>query len=161
MIHYTLNTGDTFDTRHKKTPSKKTLKLLKPIARRAILEGQTTAPLPEPFEKYNVKITVDGDFALFDLYYEQEICATNAVAWEKENLEEKWQIFENLYLKLAGQFQAVSILRSPSMPVSLPWLASFVLPHPLIDTWMADFEQCMAIALIQEAKPKRRRSRGF
>ena len=155
LLHYTLNTADTLDCSQKQYQPG-TLKLLQPIAQRATLEGQSEGPLPHPLERYSVKTTVVPGFALFDIYEQGIILNSNAVAWSTEGQEEGWPLFEQYYLKLMGQFGTIQISRAPQMPASLPWLATLILPSPgAVVSWLADFEQCHALALIQCSKPKR------
>jgi hypothetical protein len=161
LLHYTLNTANTFDCATK-TFKAEAIAWLKPIAVRAIQEGQTQSALPQPLDKYSVKVTAVEGAALFDIYEGQDLINTNAVAWTKEGEVECWQSFESLYLKLAGQFQTLSISRAPVCPNSLPWLATLVLPiqrEPL--SWLSDFEQCLAITLIAQANLPRSKPKGF
>lgn len=79
MLHYTLNSADTFDC-SQKPYDRLALNLLKPLARRALVEGQTAASLPPPLEAYRVEITAVVGAALFDVYG-NDIIVTNAVAW--------------------------------------------------------------------------------
>ena len=163
LIHYTLNTADTYDCSAKKFDPQ-AIKKLKPIATRAISEGSTRSDLPAPFEDYNVKATVVEEFALFDIYKgKKELLVTNAVAWSNDGQAEVWPLFENLYLKLSGQFEMPLLSRAPIIPSQLPWLTTLVLPNPSAMTaiWLADFEQCMALALIDATKPEREKPRGF
>jgi hypothetical protein len=108
-----------------------------------------------------VKITVDSDSngaALFDLYSGQDLLTVNAIAWTKEGAAAVWDMFETLYLKLSGQMGV--FMRSPSQPQTLPWLATIVLPSEQLVNWMADFEQCLAIALIKQCDRKSK-TKGF
>jgi hypothetical protein len=161
IVHYTLNTANTFNC-SQKTYHATAIATLKPIAFRAIQEGQAQSPLPQPLEQYIVKISAIEGAALFDVYDGQNLLNTNAVAWTKTGEAECWHGFESLYLKLARQFQTISVSRAPVCPTSLPWLATLTLPiqaEPL--TWLADFEQCLALALIEQAHPPRSKARGF
>lgn len=161
LLHYTLNTADTFDC-SKKRYQPEVLKLLRPIAQRAILEGQTDSPLPQPLDRYSVKVTVVGGCALFDIFERGIILNTNAVVWQSEDQGDCWRLFETLYLKLMGEFGTISISRAPSMPASVPWLATLILPSPGTSvSWLADFEQCLAIALIEASNPEQKKPKGF
>ncbi len=162
LLHYTLNTADTFDCINKNfDPS--AIRLLRPIAIRAIAEGQTQTQLPAPFDRYSVKVTVVEGAALFDIYAGVALINVNAIAWTEAGEQECWHGFESLYLRLMREFETLSVSRSPVKPDRLPWLATLVLPSPeaIGLGWLADFEQCLAIALIQGSQPKRLKPKGF
>ncbi len=93
LIHYTLNTGDTFDCSAKKF-HKDVLSLLKPMANRALIEGQSSSVLPNPLAGFNVKTAALEGCALFDVYAEDVILTTNAVAWRIEEGARCWEEFE-------------------------------------------------------------------
>ena len=157
MLHYTFNTADTFDCSFKKY-SQEALSLLNPIAKHALIDGQTTANLPKPFENYSLKITTTVGAAMFDVFgTDKGILTTNAVAWTDSGAEESWEVFETLYVLLSQQY-GIILGRAPKQPKSLPWLSTLITPNPeiLILSWLADFEQCFAVALIRESnyKPK-------
>ena len=163
MIHYTLNTANTFQC-SSKNYDREALQLLRPLAQKAFLEGQAIAPLPQPFEAFSVKVTAAVGAALFDLFdVEKMILTTNAVAWTQTGQEQCWEGFENLYLKLMTHYELLTISRAPQRPSSLPWLATLVLPNPRTSSlpWLADFEQCLALALIQASQPKKHKPKGF
>lgn len=160
LVHYTINSADTFDCSSKNFDAT-VIRSLAPIVNRAIAEVQTQSALPSPMEAYSVKITVDSDSngaALFDLYSGQDLITVNAIAWTKEGAAAVWDMFETLYLKLSGQMGV--FMRSPSQPQTLPWLATIVLPSEQLVNWMADFEQCLAIALIKQCDRKSK-TKGF
>lgn len=157
MLHYTLNTADTADLSRKAfDPS--VIALLMPLANRAKEEGQTQGPIPAPMNDYSVKITSEAGFALFDIYYGQDIVNSNAVAWTEVGEATGWPLFVQLYIKLIGEMGA-----PPAIPQSLPWLATIILPSPwAMVPWLADFEQCLAKAIIQADRPPQRPpARGF
>lgn len=161
LWHYTLNTADTFDC-SQKTFQPDVLKLLRPIAQRAVLEGQTESPLPGPLARYSVKATVEPGCAMFNIYERGIILNTNAIAWSEAGQSLCWEVFEATYLKLMRAFDAISISRAPEMPARLPWLATLVIPSPgAMVSWLADFEQCFALALIDASEPKRKDPKGF
>jgi hypothetical protein len=162
LLHYTLNTADTFDCGGKQFDPG-AIKLLRPIALRALAEGQTQTELPEPFSRYSVKVTTVEGAALFDIYQGEMILNTNAVAWTQASEQECWEGFESLYLRLAAKFGTLSVSRPPAKPARLPWLATLVLPveEAIGLSWLADFEQCLALALIQGDRPQRPKPRGF
>lgn len=162
MLHYTVNTADTFDCTVKQF-NPNALRILQPLVSQAIANNQVTEALPSPLNHYRVKLTVDDGAAMFDvLDPEGQLMATNAVAWTEHAQTVAWDLFEDVYLGLVRQFEMPATLRAPVMPDSLPWLATLVLPNPRISSagWLADFEQCLALKIIQESKPKRK-SRGF
>jgi hypothetical protein len=162
LWHYTLNTADSFDCSFKKfDPS--VLNLLQPLAIKAKEEGRIQAPLPSPFEDHIVKITLTDGAALFDLWdCENQLLTTNALAWTTPGQELIWPLFEDLYLRLAKNFNALSVLRVPNCPKNLPWLATLALPNPGVATWMSDFEQCLSLEIIRQTarKPKGGKNRG-
>lgn len=162
MLHYTLNTAHTFDCSSKEY-SRDALKLLRPLAGRAIAEGQTQTALPAPLDSFSAKVTCTEGAALFDVFDpEQSILSTNAVAWQKGGDADCWSQFESLYLRLSRQFE-MALGRAPEQPKSLPWLVTLILPNPRISSlsWLADFEQCLALTLIDASKPKQSKPRGF
>lgn len=161
LWHYTLNSSDTADCSRKRFDPQ-SLALLRPLARRAILEEHTEAPLPSPLQEFSVKITAIDGAALFDIFQGQGIVNINAVAWTQAGAEECWEGFESLYLRLSKRF-GILLGRAPQMPDHLPWLATLVLPNPVAPrlAWLADFEQCLALALIREGQQKRDKARGF
>lgn len=163
MLHYTLNTANTLDV-SRKPFDPNAIALLMPLANRAKEEGQAQGPIPAPMDNYSVKITSQPGFALFDIYYGQEIVNTNAIAWTRCGQAEGWPLFEQFYLKLVGEMGSITISRgAPAMPDSLPWLATLILPSPwAMVPWLADFEQCLAKAIIQADRPPQRPpARGF
>jgi hypothetical protein len=156
MLHYTLNTADTADLSSKKYDLS-ALKTLKPIATRAVAEGKTKQTLPAPFDDYNVVVTLDDGCGLFDIYSGAEIINTNAIAWTQSGSDLIWELFEQFYLQQCAKFDMVLGSRAPACPDKLPWLATLILPSPAAIglTWLADFEQCLTIAIIDEAnRPK-------
>lgn len=121
LIHYTLNTADIFDCSRKHF-HKDALKSVQPLVNRAIAEGQTQTALPSPLNSFTAKVLTLPGSALFDVFDpEQTILSTNAVVWDKAVEPEVWEQFEELYLRLAGQFNTLSVLRAPQCPDSLPW----------------------------------------
>lgn len=163
MLHYTLNTADTMMC-DRKNYDPSALQLLRPLAQRAVAEGQTHASLPHPFEAFTVKISTIEGAALFDLFdAEKIIMTTNALAWTQAGQEECWEGFESLYLQLMAQYELLRVVRAPQRPPLLPWLATLVLPNPgtYAYSWLADFEQCLALALIQASQPKKHKPKGF
>jgi hypothetical protein len=161
MLHYTINTADIFDCSQKQF-QRSAIKTLRPIADRAIAEGQTQSALPNSLSQYSVKITTVDGAAVFDTYSGGDLLNVNAVAWTADGAAEVWDLFESLYLRLSREFSTLSISRAPAMPDSLPWLTTLILPSPQTIglNWLPDFEQCLALALIQAAQPKKK-SRGF
>ncbi len=119
LIHYTINTADTFDCSSKEY-GKDALKILHPVATLATIQKTARQKLPPPFDSYNVKVTTDDGCALFDIYDSDSILTTNAIAWTFEGQSECWKLFESLYLKLIEEMELVSISRAPQMPQSLP-----------------------------------------
>jgi hypothetical protein len=162
MLHYTLNTADFFDCSRKRF-DKNAIARLAPIAQRARAEGQTQTQLPAPLNDWSAKVTVDQGCALFDIYQGDQLVNTNAVAWTAEGQDMVWPLFESTYLQLSGQMATLTVSRAPAMPQSLPWLATLVLPSPAAigANWLADFEQCLSIALVEADRPKRSRPKGF
>lgn len=159
LIHYTLNTADSFDCSQKEFKLD-AIRSIQPIARWAMAEGSIQMVLTKPLNDFSVNVTVVEGVALFNLYEQEQIISINAVAWTETGAEECWPGFESLYLKLSARFELVSISRSPQRPTKLPWLATLVLPV-IAPPWLADFEQCLSIALIQESKPRRPKPLGF
>ncbi|MBD2239017.1 hypothetical protein H6G35_20770 [Aulosira sp. FACHB-113] len=152
LLHYTLNTDNTFDCSNKQYQPE-TLKLLHPIAARAILGGKAEDPLPYPFEDYTVNTTVDGECAMFDVRESSITLTSNAVVWSHTKQELCWELFEHLYLNLMGECRTIP--RTPHMPNTVPWLATITMPTlGAAVSWMADFEQCFAIALIEASTGK-------
>lgn len=161
LIHYSLNTGDIFDCSGK-TFGNDVVTLFKPITHRAKLDGQNRASLPQPFDEYEIKITWDEGAALFDIFDPDSlIMTTNAVAWKASEADKVWELFEDTYLRISGDTGTVSVSSVPQKPSQLPWLATYVCPNPAAQTcgWLADCEQCTAIALM--ADPPKQPSKGF
>jgi hypothetical protein len=172
MLHYTLNTADTADLSSKKY-DRSALKTLRPIATRAVEYGKTKQQLPPPFDDYNVIVTLDDGCGLFDTYAGEQIINTNAIAWTQSGSDRIWELFEQFYLQQCAKFDMVLASRAPVCPNRLPWLTTLILPSPawvalmvgkpdrgdsaaaIGLTWLADFEQCLTIAIIDEAnRPK-------
>lgn len=152
LLHYTLNTDNTFDC-SQKAYQPETLKLLHPMAARAISEGKAEDPLPYPFEDYTVKTTVEGECAMFDVRESSITLTSNAVVWSTTKQELCWELFKDLYLKVMRESGIIP--RTPHRPNTLPWLATITMPTlGAAASWMADFEQCFAIALIEASTGK-------
>jgi hypothetical protein len=104
-----------------------------------------------------VLVAVTPGCALFDIYYQSEnLLSVNAIAWTQADADYIWGIFEDFCIKQSSVLAGYSL----SQPEQLPWLATLNLPSSLAIelTWLADFEQSLAVGLIQSAiegnKPK-------
>jgi hypothetical protein len=155
ITHYTLNTPQT--TLLNKKVNRSVTKSIEPIIFRALEEWKTRHSLPTPLDNYNVLVSVTPGCALFDIYYQSEnLLSVNAIAWTQADADYIWCIFKDFCMK-ESTFLAGYSLRQPDR---LPWLATLTLPSPLAAelTWLADFEQSLAVGLIQSAiagnKPK-------
>jgi hypothetical protein len=163
VIHYTINTAHQFNLRSKPFDSG-VLELMRVWSAPAVQEGQANLRLPDPYQGYSAKITFDNTgAALFDLLDSDGLPITvNAVAWTESGQEAVWPLFESLYLKLSGQFETLSISRAPTLPETIPWLTTLILPNPrgVGLNWVADFEQCLALTFLPP-KPPKTKPKGF
>lgn len=132
MIHLTLNTGNvslvnTSDDLEDWNP--------------------TTGSLPEPYDRYSVRISYAPGAAFFDLELEKEALTTNAIAWTNEGASEIWPLIHSHYTSL---FRAVPLVDAP---VSIPWLATLVYPSPKIfeTSLSSSLEQAIAFRIIKSA----------
>jgi hypothetical protein len=155
LTHYMLNTPQT--TLLCKKVERSVIKSIEPIIFRALEEWKTRHSLPTPLDNYKVLVAVAPGCALFDIYYQAEnLLSVNAIAWTPADADYIWGVFEEFCVEqstvLAGNRRR--------QPERLPWLATLTLPSPLAAelTWLADFEQSLAVGLIQSAiagdKPK-------
>lgn len=122
---------------------------LSSIAQQALLAYQLTTLLPEPLTDYKINITLNGAFALFDLFDKNSVLSISVVAWDDKFLAEKWRLFVTLCWNLAKRHDCELVLTKMTMPLQLPWLVTFTLPNVLyLD--LSEIEYCLANALIQE-----------
>jgi hypothetical protein len=161
LIHYNVNTAKSFDCSCKKYRSDAIAQLTS-IVQQVQQTGQILAPLPKPLEHYSVQITDADGAAWFDIFG-TELLAKNIVVWDQASAERCWQELEAAYLRLVKQFGIVSLSRAPEKPSHLPWLATVFIPNQDKSDlrWLPDFEQCLALALIQLQPPEQPTSRGF
>jgi hypothetical protein len=155
LTHYTLNTPHTVLLNKK--VDRTVIKSIEPIIFRALEEWKTRHSLPTPLDNYNVLVSVTPGCALFDIYHQSEhLLSVNAIAWTQADADYIWGVFEEFCVEQSTVLAGYS-LRQPDR---LPWLATLTLPSLLAVelTWLADFEQSLAVGLIQSAiagnKPK-------
>ena len=161
LIHYNVNTAKSFDCSRKEYSSAAITQLTS-IVQQVRQEGQILAPLPKPLEHYSVQIIDAEGAAWFDIFG-SELLATNIVVWNQASAECCWQEFETTYLHLVKQFGIVSLSRAPEKPSRLSWLATVFIPNQDKSDlrWLPDFEQCLALALIQLQSPEQSPPKGF
>ena len=140
MIHYTLNRADTFDCRRKRFDPDVIVKI-------APLATNGSHPISQ-VPGFSTKVTIgQNGSALFDVWQGSTPITVNAIAWTELGAEESWPLIESTYLELTKKLGAGSKPKQLACPESLPWLATYmILPGP---SWLADFEQCMAIAILE------------
>jgi hypothetical protein len=155
LTHYTLNTPHT--ALLNKKVERSVIKSIEPIIFRALEEWKTRHSLPTPLDNYNVLVAVTPGCALFDIYYQAEnLLSVNAIAWTPADADYIWDVFEKFCVKQSCVLTGYSLRQ----PERIPWLATLTLPSSLAAElpWLADFEQCLAVGLIQSAitdnKPK-------
>ncbi|MEP0914935.1 hypothetical protein NDI45_28985 [Leptolyngbya sp. GB1-A1] len=152
LVHYTINTGHTHNLRPK-VIQPETRELLLPIAERAVLSGSISELLPKQCDGCSIKITAQAGSALFDIYDPERMMLTfNAVAWSSAKESELWGMTQSTYKEVSKSLGLP--ISTTEMPSSLPWLTTFTFPNPVIFSlpWFADFEQCLAIMLIEASK---------
>lgn len=157
MIHLTLNTGHSMEVPAGKI-SPEAYRALRPMV---VKKGD----LIPGFAPWRTVIAIGEGAASFDIRRnKQDIVVLNAVAWTGQGAAEIWPLIERGHLDLADQMAKAgalseSMAAAPEMPATLPWLATWILPtavqavHPRDLAWMADFEQCLAAAIIRKATP--------
>lgn len=148
MIHYTLNTGHTYDTRLKSFDLG-AIAFFDPVIKALQQNPQYDGVFPKPFEGYRLKATLEKGFALFDISG-KNLLSANAVAWLTETESVGWETFRRLFIKLENAKQ-VKVSNLPVKPANLPWLSTVTIDNPEVFfmTWLPDIEQCFAKALIQ------------
>ena len=152
MIHLTLNTGHSMVVPPGKV-RKETIRALRSM----VVKGGDTIPSCAPWR--TVIARGDGS-ASFDIRRGQDMFVVlNLVAWTPEGATAAWEVLERNYLDTADALakQGIALdLEMPEMPTTLPWLATWILPTAVMNinpqdiSWMADFEQCLAAAIIQK-----------
>lgn len=153
MTHLTLNTGHSMNVPHGKV-SEKAIHVLTPM----VTKGGDNIPFCAP---WRTVISIEDGSAVFDIRKSDEhVILVNAVAWTKKGASEVWTSLRREYINTASKLASQGFAQSldlPEMPKTVPWLATWILPHAsmfceLRDIlWMADFEQCLAATIIRVA----------
>lgn len=153
MIHLSLNTGHSMTV----PPAKVGAAAIRALSPMVVRKGD----LIPGFAPWRTVIAREPGHASFDIRRNKhDSVVLNVVAWTREGAEKGWEGIEKHYLDTADQLAARGIaldLEMPSMPDSLPWLVTWILPqadqlvsHTDIH-WMADFEQCLAATIIHKS----------
>jgi hypothetical protein len=112
------------------------------------------------FAPWRTVIALGDGAATFDIRRNKmDLVVFNAVAWTEDGAAEIWEGIEKMHLDTADLLARVGLLSPrmascPGMPETLPWLATLILPaaalaaNPQDLSWMADFEQCLAMTII-------------
>ena len=146
MIHYTLNTGHSVvSPREAVTPE--ALAVCSPLA-------ECGGVIP-PCAPFRVEVTHGTGSSVFTVWRGREPIVTCALAWTPEGAAETWPAIEGLYLQVSDRApQLMAAIKEAEQPAALPWLAAVILPgilalrHEDIG-WLADFEQCLAWAILK------------
>lgn len=119
-MHITINTGAILFDDYPERGVQNTLNYwFFPI----IQAGGGTVP---DHEDFRLTITLRDEFAVFEIYYNNELIATSYVVWEKNGSDMAWELISNAYGK------HLEILRDRGN------LDSFFMPDkPLSQTWTA------------------------
>lgn len=151
MLHLTLNTGHSMTVPPDKV-SPLALRALTPM----VVKGGDLVP---GFTPWRTVIGRGEGHASFDIRRNQtDLVTLNVVAWTPAGAESAWTILEKHYLDAADALAKSGIpldLELPEMPATLPWLATWILPSAMMAInpqdigWMADFEQCLAAAILK------------
>ena len=150
MVHLTLNTGHL----HKGPDGQvrpETVQALQPVIR-----GGNLGRVSPQFGAFRIEVTREEGCAAFTVYRGMEPIVLNVVCWKRDLSRTAWAGIEQTYLNLSDtRPQLMGAGASPEMPTTVPWLATCILPGILNLNrndagWLADFEACMAVALIQQ-----------
>lgn len=143
MLHLTLNTGHA-----RRSPRSEVADDV--VARLRPLVAAGGGPIPGPTPGYTVRITHEGQDAIFTVSHEETPVLTAGVATANP-----WKVWEAL-LTMAP-ITVMTTARKVGMPAEPPWLAVVLhdLSRPADLHWLADFERCLAWTLMETAEPAR------
>lgn len=147
LHHYTLNTGDTRTSPRSEVNDEA-------IAALSYLTAHG-GQLPDPFTAFRVEVHPAHGGAVFTISRGREPIVTCGLSWSEPGAAETWQAMEQLYLGLSDAMpQLFAPAAEPQKPQSLPWLTVLLLPSLLTTAradiaWLADFERCLAWAIIE------------
>ena len=138
MNHYTINTGH-----NRVSPRHEVRNDIIDLCQPYLATGRHKLPM----DGYEIDTVNEGDGLVFTVYRTRDNAplVTCGVAKTESQEDVVWSALETLYHRLTDQ----PIMRSADFevskrPDSLPWLAVITIAPSLDESWLADFERCVA-----------------
>lgn len=146
MIHYTLNTGHTRQSPRSEVDPQ-VIESLQPL----LVNGLH----PLPVAGYRAQITIEGTALRCTVRADRESrpLVSFGVATTEEDEGILWSAVQQLYHQLTDLPGLRSAdFRSAQKPQSLPWCAAMTILMLPGESWVADFERCLAWAWCDHVK---------
>lgn len=151
MIHVTMNTGHSMEVPPGKV-GRQALRLLKHL----VVKGGGRVP---GMERWRTVVSRGDGAAVFDIRRSdsaESAVVLNAVAWSEQGEAIVWELLERSYYEVGDILAKIGVEgEAPDLPDRRPWLATWILPQAMFlageqdFSWFADFEQCMALAILE------------
>jgi hypothetical protein len=134
LPHYTLATGHTRQSPRSEV-SDAVVEQLRPM----LLTGRHSLP----FAGYECQTTIEGDGLVATVWNDNRPIVTFGVAPNDATASLVWEWLETLYMDTPFR------RRVPRRPATTPWCAAIVMAMLPDESWVADFERCLAWTWIE------------